>query len=168
MPWKQKAKLIAAISLGIAFTVWRADAIAPSAVDAESRAGFSPLFARRLEVGLQNMDKTPDRVYVAHLPIYDQEPVATPLSGNPLSMCLASGCYLSICIGSACLNSRCLGSACITSGCGGSACITSGCGGSACIGSACGGSACVGSICLGSACVNCPPGEGTSRTGSRD
>ncbi len=166
MPLSRSRKLIVATLIAIAFTVWRADAIAPVPGN-DHEPAFSPLFARRLEVGLQNMDKQPDRVYVAHLPIYDQDPVATPLSGNPVSVCLASGCYLSVCLGSACLNSRCLGSACLTSGCGGSACITSGCGGSACIGSACGGSACIGSICAGSACINCPPQGSDSRTGSR-
>jgi len=159
VPVQRKARLIVAMLLAVALTGWRADAIAPIERGREGEAGFSPLFARRLEVGVQNMDKTPDRVYTAHLPIYDEAPVATPLSGNPVSVCLASGCYLSVCLGSACLNSRCLGSACLLSGCGGSACISSGCGGSSCIGSACGGSACIGSVCAGSACINCLDGS---------
>jgi len=116
---------------------------------------FSPLFARRLEVGLRNMDKPPDRVYLARLGPMHRD-VATPASGNPISACLGSACFMSVCIGSACFSSTCFGSACFSSNCGGSGCITSGCVGSTCVGSGCAGSVCVGSICFGSACLNCP------------
>jgi hypothetical protein len=129
-------------------------AIAPDPV-ASDDGGFSPLFARRLEVGIRNMDKAPERVYMARLPLMLEDPLGTPFSGNPASACVGSACYLSYCLGSACIGSRCLGSACITSACGGSSCVASACGGSACIGSGCGGSACVGSGCLGSACLKC-------------
>lgn len=122
---------------------------------------FSPLFSRRLEVGVLNMDKPAERQYMARLEVF-YRPFETPLSGNPLSVCLGSGCLGSLCLGSACLSSRCLGSACVASGCGGSTCIASGCGGSACIGSGCGGSACVGTVCAGSACtVGCLAGATT-------
>ena len=133
--------------------------------------GFSPLFASRLEVGLQNMNKPADRVYVAGL-MTDQDPVGTPLSANPASLCLGSGCLGSACLGSACIlsgcfgsacaSSKCVGSGCVVSICGGSACLTSVCVGSGCVSSGCVGSACVGSGCIGSACIRClgpEPGE---------
>jgi len=155
--------------------VWDAWAIAgrPATTAAGEADAFSPLFARRLEVGQQNMDKPSNRVFMAGMRYTVGEPVGTPLSANPVSTCLASGCFgsaclgsaclLSACIGSACANSKCVGSGCIVSVCGGSACVTSGCVGSVCTGSACVGSVCVATACLGSACTQCsgpePAGE---------
>lgn len=136
--------------IGGALHVW-ALAPWPGADPALPVEEFSPLFPRRLEVGIRNMDRPAGRTYRAALSY--EEPVETPFSGNPASVCLGSGCYLSVCMGSACISSRCLGSVCVTSGCGGSACVASGCGGSGCVTSACGGSGCVGSGCAGSACV---------------
>ena len=130
-----------------------------------SRAGeFSPLFSRRLEVGVRDMDAPADRAMTVAWERALRDPLATPLSGNPVSACLGSACTLSYCLGSACLSSRCLGSACMVSACGGSACITSACGGSGCLGSVCGGSLCVGSVCA-SLCAGCgAPDPGSIET----
>jgi hypothetical protein len=144
---------IAAVSLIVLMGGWQVQATAPTSPGTDPE--FSPLFERRLAVGLENMDKPPERVFVARQELLDREELATPLSGSPLSICIGSACLVSICLGSVCLNSRCLGSTCIVSGCGGSACVTSGCAGSACVTSACAGSVCVGSVCLGSACLRC-------------
>jgi hypothetical protein len=114
---------------------------------------FSPLFARRLEVGIAGMDRPDEDRIAAGRPFAEIDPVATPLSANPVSFCVASACMASFCLGSACMASKCLGSACLNSGCGGSACVVSLCGGSACAASVCGGSACLGSACAGSACA---------------
>ena len=120
---------------------------------------FSPLFARRLDTSVENMDTPSGEVRLAGLPLYYSDPVGTPLSANPLSACALSACGLS-----GCLLSGCGLSGCLISGCGSSACIQSGCGGSACLGSLCGasgclGSACGGSACLGSACSTCLASE---------
>jgi len=164
--WKgPTARLAIALAIAAAFlpAPFEALAYAPRSAPTAAEEPFSPLFSRRLEVGVRNMDKPAERSYVARLEVQTR-PLGTPLSGNPLSVCIGSGCLGSVCLGSACLSSRCLGSACIASGCGGSTCIASGCGGSACIGSGCGGSACVGTVCAGSACsagcdATAPPGE---------
>ncbi len=114
---------------------------------------FSPLYARRLEVGIINMDPPAGLLIAGGRPYARRDPVVTPLSGNPISFCLGSACAGSFCGGSACLSSKCFGSACFNSGCGGSACVVSLCGGSACASSVCGGSACLGSVCGGSICA---------------
>jgi len=119
---------------------------------------FSPLYARRLDASIRNMDRPVDRFHTASLE-YDphDEPVEGGIaSAQPLSFCIGSLCYASGCLGSACIGSACLGSACSSSQCTGSTCFGSVCGGSACLGSTCVGSACLGSVCLGSACLNCP------------
>jgi len=139
--------------VAIVLSQWHVYATAVRPVDAMSEEQFSPLFARRLEVGIQNMDRPPDKVYMAGFLMNDFGPVETPLSANPMSLCLGSGCFGSGCLGSACLASACFGSACATSKCVGSGCVVSVCGGSACAGSTCVGSACVGSVCVGSTCV---------------
>ena len=133
----------------------------------EEAVGFSPLFERRLVVGIQRMDAPAERVRVAELPRYYSDTVGTPASGNPLSGCLGSACLGSVCLGSLCMGSKCLGSACISSGCLGSGCTGSGCAGSACIESGCVGSACIRSGCLGSACLSCGQSgiEGEEREG---
>ena len=110
---------------------------------------YSPLFARRLSVGIEDMDPPDDRLGAG---IFLRDPVSTPASVNPGSLCLGSACLGSWCLGSACLNSGCLGSACFNSNCLGSTCAGSMCGGSACVGSVCGGSACV-----ASSCARCSP-----------
>ena len=152
---------------------WEAWAVVDPRGPRQEQELFSPLFARRLEVGKQNMDKPADRVSMAGLRMVD--PVGSPLSANPVSTCLASGCFgsaclgsaclLSACIGSACANSKCVGSGCVVSICAGSACVTSGCVGSVCTGSACVGSVCVATACVGSSCTRClsedPSGLGT-------
>jgi len=151
--------------------VWEAWAVARRQESATTKEAFSPLFARRLEVGQRNMDKPSDHVYMAGFRMVDH--FGTPMSANPVSACLASGCFgsaclgsaclLSACFGSACTNSKCVGSGCVVSVCAGSACVTSGCVGSVCTGSACVGSVCVATACVGSACTHCaepePPAE---------
>ena len=127
---------------------------------------FSPLFARRLDVGIGRLDGPAGHVTVAHLGLYYSDPLGTPASANPLSGCLGSGCLGSVCFGSLCMGSKCLGSACISSGCLGSGCTGSGCAGSACIDSRCVGSACIQSGCLGSACLSC--GDSTSGGGEME
>jgi hypothetical protein len=119
---------------------------------------WSPLFARRLELGVGAMDRVqaPD-VRMAYQIV--NQPDETVLSLNPVSFCAGSACLGSFCGGSACLLSKCMGSACANS-----TCVGSGCAVSACVGSACGTSLCVGSVCLGSACVGsscltCATGE---------
>lgn len=168
------ATLVAALALAAGqLQSWEAWAVVRRQEnrDPDPAEGFSPLFARRLEVGQQNMDKPSDRVYIAGALMVD--PVGTPLSANPISTCLASGCFgsaclgsaclLSACLGSACANSKCVGSGCVVSLCAGSVCVTSGCVGSVCTGSACVGSVCVATACLGSACTKCvgeePPAD---------
>ena len=157
----------AAALLAIAVGQFHAYAIADHPGAPGSDQKFSPLFAKRLEVGVQNMDKQAGKVYMAGFLMDDfSQPLETPLSANPVSLCLASGCFgsgclgsaclLSACIGSACATSKCVGSGCVVSICAGSACTTSTCGGSVCAGSVCVGSVCVGTACLGSACVSCP------------
>jgi len=150
----------AASILAFSALVWhaRADVTAPR----EEQPGFSPLYARRLAIGLENLDSPPGLIRTAHLEIVSR-PVGTPASANPLSLCLGSMCLGSVCLGSACAGSSCLGSACsgsaclgsgcVASGCAGSVCTSSGCAGSACLGSACIGSACLSSVCVGSACL---------------
>ena len=108
---------------------------------------FSPLFARRLETSVLNMDAPAGLVRLAAMPRVNTDPVGTPLSWNPLSACALSVCGLS-----GCLLSGCGLSGCLVSGCGASGCIESGCGTSVCMGSLCGGSGCLGSACGGSAC----------------
>lgn len=147
------ASLVLVLMLG----VWHVSATVPA--DRSETSEFSPLFERRLEVSLESMDAPPERDLLAYTERLHRD-VMSPISGNPLSVCVGSACIVSVCFGSACLNSRCLGSTCIVSGCGGSACVTSGCAGSACIASACAGSVCVGSTCLGSACLQCPGDTG--------
>lgn len=154
--------LILASCGAIAFGGLSAHAFAPRDLPSPPGDSFSPLFARRLEAGVQNMDRPTGRVRIAgRLVIAD--PVETPASANPISVCVVSGCALSICLGSGCIFSGCIGSACEGSACLGSTCIGSGCGGSACLGSVCLGSVCAGSGCLGSVCATCPaepePGE---------
>ncbi|HKY34126.1 MAG TPA: hypothetical protein VJV23_16470 [Candidatus Polarisedimenticolia bacterium] len=131
-------------------------AVAPAEPPPEE-GSFSPLFERRLEVGLLGLDPPPDRTYVASLQIHNR-PLETPVSGNPASFCVGSGCLGSFCAGSLCLISNCAGSLCLNSKCAGSACGTSLCGGSVCGTSACLGSVCGGSACLGSACAGCAAG----------
>ncbi|HKY34125.1 MAG TPA: hypothetical protein VJV23_16465 [Candidatus Polarisedimenticolia bacterium] len=127
--------------------------------DASAGAGsaldepFSPLFERRLEVGLLNMDAPEGARLRAAL--IAGESGAIVFSGSITSWCLGSGCGGSACLGSACLGSTCLGSGCLDSKCVGSAC-----GGSQCIGSLCGASQ-----CLGSACTQCAGGEDQVRRG---
>jgi hypothetical protein len=103
-----------------------------------------------LEVATQNQSQVPD-------------PFATPLSANPVSVCVLSGCGVSVCAlsgcgGSVCALSGCAASVCVIwcpgSGTGSSACAGSACGFSGCAGSVCVGSNCTGSICDGSACTN--------------
>ena len=113
-------------------------------VATETADGYSPLFARRLAVGIEDMDPPDDRLGAG---IFLRDPVSTPASANPVSLCLGSFCLGSWCLGSACVNSGCLGSACLNSTCVGSTCVGTMCGGSACVGSICGGSACVASTC---------------------
>jgi hypothetical protein len=141
----------AALVLALLALVWHAQAGVPPS--REETPEFSPLYARRLAVGLEALDSPPGLIRTAHLEIMSR-PLATPASANPLSICLVSGCAGSICLGSACAGSVCLGSACATSSCGGSACVNSGCGGSACATSGCAGSVCLGSGCLGSVCLS--------------
>ncbi len=143
--------LASALLVAVAAIVPRSEASVEA--DGGPPAPFSPLFERRLEVGMENLDRPAGSILIAHLDTLESASVDSPLSANPVSGCLGSACSLSICLGSACLNSRCLGSGCLLSACLGSSCVTSGCGGSACVASTCGGSACVGSVCGGSACV---------------
>jgi len=150
----------AASILALVALVWHVQADVPPLRD--ELPEFSPLYARRLAVGLENLDSPPGLIRTAHLEIV-LRPVSTPVSGNPLSLCLGSACLGSVCFGSACAGSACLGSACsssactgsgcVASGCAGSVCSSSGCAGSVCMGSACFGSVCLGSSCLGSACL---------------
>ena len=158
---------------------WHARAFSPETLDPSAEV-FSPLFERRLEVSIGNMDDPPERMHMAILPpFYRDEPPEspipeTPASGNPLSVCFGSACLGSVCLGSGCISSKCLGSACVTSGCAVSGCITSACAGSTCAGSAClgslcfgsgcAGSVCAGTACLGSACTQC---TGNARDGRR-
>lgn len=121
-------------------------------------APYSPLFARRLELGIGAMDRGEEPVYQAALQIYDRS-VETVLSLNPVSFCAGSACLGSFCGGSACLLSKCAGSACANSTCVGSGCAVSACMGSACGASLCVGSGCLGSACVGSACLTCPMNE---------
>jgi hypothetical protein len=140
-PMKQRSVLALALSI-------------VAAAPARPPAGdpWSPLYERRLEVGIIAMDHPAPERLAGMAPFGRRDPVATPLSGNPVSFCVGSACSASFCVGSACLASRCVGSACLTSACGGSGCVVSLCGGSACAASVCGGSACLGSACAGSAC----------------
>ncbi len=144
------ARRAAASILALVALVWHAQAGVPPS--REESPEFSPLYARRLAVGLANLDSSPGLIRTAHLEI-TMRPVSTPLSGNPLSLCIGSACLGSVCLGSACAGSTCLGSACSASACTGSGCVASGCAGSACANSACAGSLCLGSACLGSACL---------------
>lgn len=120
---------------------------------------FSPLFERRLEVSISNLDGSPERVHMAILPPMMREdppesPIPeTPASGNPLSVCVASVCLGSVCLGSVCVTSQCVSSGCVNSACVLSGCTSSGCAGSVCAGSACAGSVCFGSGCVGSVCA---------------
>lgn len=111
-------------------------------------AGFSPLFARRLDLGIQRLDQPADRTLTAAMQVVEEE-VEFIASGTPYSYCLGSLCGGSTCLGSACVGSTCLGSGCLGSTCAGSACS----------GSTCLGSVCVGSKCLGSVCGSCPAEE---------
>ncbi len=166
----ERRPLLAVIALVALLGSLRVHAFAPR--EATDVAGeFSPLFARRLEVGIQSLDDEPDQVLTATLsPPYrrtdpgDPAP-PSPASGNPFSVCLGSGCLGSLCLGSACVGSQCLGSACVSSSCLGSGCTVSACGGSVCVASTCVGSVCAGSTCVGSACLTCagedePAGRG--------
>ena len=144
------ARRVAASVLALVALVWHVRADVPRS--REELPEFSPLYERRLAVGLENLDSPPGSIRIAHLEIVGR-PVETPLSANPLSLCIASGCVGSVCLGSACAGSTCLGSACSSSACTGSACVASGCAGSVCTSSGCAGSACLGSACLGSACL---------------
>jgi hypothetical protein len=105
---------------------------------------FSPLFTRRLDIGIDRLDQPDDRRFTVALQIVNQ-PDEFIASGSPFSYCLGSLCAGSVCLGSACVGSTCLGS-----GCSGSTCT-----GSACLGSTCLGSVCLGSKCAGSACSAC-------------
>ncbi|HEY3176677.1 MAG TPA: hypothetical protein VGK94_13060 [Candidatus Polarisedimenticolia bacterium] len=141
----------------IALGGYRAHAFAPRDMPASPTEGFSPLFSRRLEVGVRSMDQPPGSLRVAGGLVLS-DPVETPASANPISVCVASGCALSVCLASGCILSGCLGSVCESSVCLGSTCIGSGCAGSACVGSGCLGSVCLGSGCAGSACLRCSSG----------
>ena len=158
-PMKQRSALLPALALGT-LSVFAAAPAGTSPGDP-----WSPLYARRLAVGVISMDRQEPERLAGLAPFGRRDPVATPLSGNPVSFCVGSACGASYCVGSACLGSRCVGSACVTSGCAGSGCFVSLCGGSACAASVCGGSACLGSACAGSACgTGCllsVPGEPT-------
>ena len=111
----------------------------------EGPAEFSPLFARRLDLGIERLDQPADRVFTVAMERVSQ-PADFIASGNPYSYCLGSLCGGSTCLGSACIGSTCLGSGCSGSTCAGSACL-----GSSCVGSVCIGSRCVGSVCSGCA-----------------
>jgi hypothetical protein len=117
-------------------------------------AAWSPLFERRLQLGVQGMDEVKETPPLLALQRYYQ-PDQTVLSLNPVSFCAGSACLGSFCGGSACLLSKCAGSACVNSSCAGSGCAVSACLGSACATSLCVGSGCVGSGCVGSACLTC-------------
>ncbi|HEY3176676.1 MAG TPA: hypothetical protein VGK94_13055 [Candidatus Polarisedimenticolia bacterium] len=133
---------VVAASLAIAMCHLHAFAFAPGPLGGAD--AFSPLFARRLEVGISGMDRPAEPARVARLHLYEDD-VDLIFSATPISYCIGSACLESMCIGSACVKSYCVGSVC-----GASACTGSACGGSACIGSAC-----IGSGCLGSACTQC-------------
>lgn len=158
---------------------WQARAFSVESTD-PTVDHFSPLFERRLEVGIENLDDPADRVHMAILPPFqrDEPPDGTipetPASGNPLSVCLGSACLGSLCLGSGCIASKCIGSACVTSGCATSGCLSSACAGStcagsACLGSVCFGSGCTGSVCAGTACLGsaCTQCTGSARDGRR-
>jgi hypothetical protein len=153
MRYRPVAGVAALAAVIIALGQLHTFAFSVKAEAASPAEGFSPLFGKRLEAGVQRMDGPPDLVQVAGLHLYEAEPITTIFSANPVSYCIGSACFKSACLGSACLYSQCFGSACTTSGCMGSLC-----GGSVCLGSVC-----LGSACLGSACNNCPdlddPGE---------
>jgi hypothetical protein len=135
----------------------RVDASIPGEPETQPPAEFSPLFSRRLEVGIHHLDAPPGRLQVAALARMYEE--YNPLSLNPTSFCAGSACLGSFCGGSMCLLSNCAGSACGNSKCVGSGCGVSLCGGSACTGSVCLGSLCLGSACAGSACLGCATQE---------
>ena len=116
---------------------------------------FSPLFARRLELGVRALDRTGEAVFQTAAMPRVMQPTETVLSLNPVSFCAGSACLGSFCGGSACLLSKCAGSACANSSCFGSGCVVSACVGSTCGTSLCVGSACLGTACVGSACLNC-------------
>lgn len=142
---------IAAVGLAL-MAVWCVEASVPRPPRGPTLED-SPLFARRLELGIGHLDAPEGRVQVAALP--RMQIVETPLSLNPVSFCVGSACLGSVCVGSACLLSNCAGSACGNSKCVGSGCLVSLCAGSACGTSACVGSVCLGSLCAGSACTQC-------------
>ncbi|MGH9870736.1 MAG: hypothetical protein ACREAA_21575 [Candidatus Polarisedimenticolia bacterium] len=146
MRWRRV--IAAALVASLAGGVLHVDAFVPKEREADDDL-FSPLFARRLEVGVGGLDGPRDTVQVARLQRMQADKVLTPLSFNPVSACLGS-----LCLGSACISSFCLGSACINSKCLGSGCVASVCGGSGCAMSVCGGSACAVSACA-SACFHC-------------
>ena len=150
MQRRSTVRTFAALAVAFCVLAWQVQAGVGRTHD-ESPA-FSPLYERRLEIGLENLESPPGLIRTAHLERVNR-PVETPASANPLSVCLASGCLGSVCFGSACAGSACFGSACSGSTCGGSGCSGSACGGSACVNSGCAGSACVGSTCLGSLCL---------------
>jgi hypothetical protein len=152
---------IAAVCLAL-MAAWCVEASVPRP-PREETVDDSPLFARRLEVGIGHLDAPEGRIQLAALPRV--QIVESPLSLNPVSFCVGSACLGSICAGSACLLSNCAGSACGNSKCIGSGCAVSLCAGSACGTSACVGSVCLGSFCVGSACTQCgletPAGKGS-------
>jgi hypothetical protein len=126
----------------------------------DADASWSPLYERRLEIGVQQMDRAGEPALRASLQLYHQ-PEEMVLSLNPISFCAGSACLGSFCGGSACLLSKCAGSACANSTCVGSGCAVSACLGSSCGGSLCLGSGCLGSGCVGSACLTCGAEDGT-------
>ena len=146
--------LAAALLLAAAAT--GAHRLQPEPHDDES---FSPLFAKRLELGVRAMDRPGEAAFQVAAMERVLQPTETVLSFNPVSFCAGSACLGSFCGGSACLLSKCAGSACANSSCVGSGCAVSACVGSMCGTSLCVGSACVGSGCLGSACLNCSTEE---------
>ena len=147
--------LMAAVLL-LAAAATRAHTLQPAPRDDES---FSPLFARRLELGVRAMDRTGETAFQTATMPRVLQPTETVLSLNPVSFCAASACLGSFCGGSACLLSKCAGSACANSTCFGNDCVVSACVGSTCGTSLCVGSACLGTACVGSACLNCATQE---------
>ena len=75
----------AVATVAIALSQWRVYATAVRPVEALTEQQFSPLFAKRLEVGIENMDRPADRVYMAGFLMNDFSPVETPLRANPMS-----------------------------------------------------------------------------------
>src|SRR5215475_8370224 len=75
----------AATAVVVIITAGQLHAISARGAAPTADPGFSPLFSRRLEVGLQNMDKPAEKIYMAGF-LGDYLPVETPLSANPASL----------------------------------------------------------------------------------